>query len=248
VSAELRIEGGVACLILRRPEALNAINEATMAALEDALTRVAGDPGTTVLLLAGTGRAFCAGSDLKELAGASRARAEEIVRREAALCRALEALPVPTVAAIHGYALGGGAALALSCDIRIAAAGARLGFPEVVLGWNPPWAMARLARSIGESAAMELLITGRQIDAVEAMQMGLVTRVVGDHELTAECSRLAATIAAQPAAAVRAVKQGLRAGAGLPLPEADEIETRAFLECFNTLDARAGIDRFTQRR
>jgi enoyl-CoA hydratase/carnithine racemase len=248
VSAELQIDGGVACLVLRRPEALNALNEAMMAALEEALARVAKDASARVLLLVGMGRAFCAGSDLKELAGVSRARAEELVRREAALCRSLEALSVPSVAAIHGYALGGGAALALSCDIRVAAAGAMLGFPEVVLGWNPPWAMARLARAIGESAALELLVTGRRVGAAEALRMGLVTRVVPDRDLTAECSRLATTIAAHPAAAVRAVKHSLRAGAGLPLAEADEIETRCFLDCFDTPQARSGIERFTQRR
>lgn len=248
MSAELRIDGGVACLMLRRPEALNALNETTIAALEEALANVAGDASTRVLLLAGTGRAFCAGSDLKELAGASSARAEALVRREAAACRTLESLAIPSIAAIHGYALGGGAALALSCDIRIAAAGTSFGFPEVSLGWNPPWAMARLARCIGESAAMDLLMTGRRVDAAEAVRMGMITRVVGGSELTAECSRLAAMIAAQPVAAVRAVKQGLRAGAGLPLPDADEIETRCFLDCFATPDARAGIERFTQRR
>jgi enoyl-CoA hydratase/carnithine racemase len=227
---------------------LNAIDEAMMAAVDAALEGIAVDPAIRALILTGEGRAFCAGSDVKELDGVPRERAECLVRREAALCRRLEELAVPTIAAIHGYALGGGAALALSCDLRIAAAGARLGFPEVLLGWNPPWAMARLARTIGENAALELLLTGRQLDAEEAHRMGIVNRVVAERELMPAARDLAATIAGNPVAAVRAVKRALRAGRTLPLAEADEIETRAFLECFETEEAHAAIRRFARRR
>src|SRR5207248_5504936 len=99
-----------------------------------------------------------------------------------------EGLPVPTLAAVHGYALGGGAALALSCDIRLAGSSAVFGFPEVLLGWNPPWAMARLARAVGESAALELLMTGRRMAAEEAARLGLVSRCVPDEALADESS------------------------------------------------------------
>lgn len=244
---ELDVRDRIGYLILNRPDALNAINQELMDDLDAALNAVASDDRIAVLILSGRGRAFCAGSDIKDLAGASPAEAERIVRREAELCQRFEELPQPTIAAIDGYALGGGAALMLYQNIRLASEAAVFGFPEVQLGWNPAFGMARLTRLIGRGWASDLMLTGRMISAHDALEIHLIDRVVPAASLMETAEALARQIAANPAAGVRAIKAVLRTEDDLPLAETDDYELRVFGTCVGTDEAQEKIRAFIRK-
>lgn len=244
---ELDVRDHIGYLTLNRPDALNAINRALMDDLDAALNAVATDARIRVVILSGRGRAFCAGSDIKDLAGVSSADAERIVRREAELCQRFEELPQPTIAAVEGYALGGGAALLLYQNIRIASETAVFGLPEVTLGWNPAFGMARLTRLIGRGWASDLMLTGRTIAAHEALAIGLVDRVVPAASLMETAETLAKQIADNPIEGVRAIKAILRAEEEMPLAKTDDYELRVFEQCARTDDAQAQIRAFVRR-
>jgi len=211
----LEAADGVARLTLDRPEALNALNRALTAALEEALERVAAMDEARVLVVAARGRAFCAGNDIAEMPKLKPAEAKALSRRWQRLMDHFARLPQVTIAAVHGYALGGGCMLAAAQDLRIAEASARFGLPEVTLGFNPSYGIARLLDIVGGGPARDLLLTGRAIDAAEALRMGLVTRVVPDGTLAAAADELAAGIARHPRgglAASKAIVADIRAG------------------------------------
>ncbi|HWP35786.1 MAG TPA: enoyl-CoA hydratase/isomerase family protein, partial [Thermodesulfobacteriota bacterium] len=171
----LATDGPVALLTLERPEAHNALSLALCEALLDALRRLAADPaGVRVVILTGRGPSFCAGADLKERRGQPPAWLRRHHRAIVSAVEAVAALPLPVVAAVHGHALGGGFELALACDLRVAADGARFGFPETTLGIIPAaGGTQRLPRLVGPAVAKELIFTGRRIDAAEAHRLGL---------------------------------------------------------------------------
>src|SRR5206468_3920999 len=175
---DLEARDGVAWLRLNRPEALNALDRALTGALEEALTRVAAMDDVAVLVVAGRGRAFCAGNDLTEMATLTGDEAEALATRQAVLLDRFAQLPQVTLAAIDGWALGGGLMLAAAQDLRVASDRARFGLPEVTLGFNPAYGIARLLDVLAGGWARELLLTGRTIHASEALRMGLVNRVV----------------------------------------------------------------------
>jgi enoyl-CoA hydratase len=215
VSASLVLDGTVARLTLERPEALNALNRATASALEEALGQLERSSEVSVVIVAGRGRAFCAGNDIAEMPGLTPAEAEALSRRWQRIVARFARLPQVTIAAVHGYALGGGCMLAAAQDLRIAEASARFGLPEVTLGFNPSYGIARLLDIVGGGHARELLLTGRRVDAAEALRMGLVTRVVPDGTVGAAAGALAAEIARHPRAglaAIKAVVADIRAG------------------------------------
>ncbi|MBI4593803.1 MAG: enoyl-CoA hydratase/isomerase family protein, partial [Candidatus Rokubacteria bacterium] len=182
---DLAVDGSVAWLRLARPEALNALNTALTEALEHALDGLAAREDVAVIIVSGSGRAFCAGNDLTEMAQIAPADAEALARRQAALMDRFTRLPQVTLAAIDGHALGGGCMLALAQDLRIASDRARFGLPEVTLGFNPAYGIARLLDVAGGAHARDLLLTGRTIHASEALRMGLVNRVVAAPTLEA---------------------------------------------------------------
>ncbi|MBI4629514.1 MAG: enoyl-CoA hydratase/isomerase family protein [Candidatus Rokubacteria bacterium] len=212
---ELEAGAGVAWLRLNRPEALNALNRPLTAALEAALARVAAMDDVTVLVVAGRGRAFCAGNDIKEMQALAPEEAEALATRHAALMDRFAALPQVTIAAIDGHALGGGLMLAVAQDLRVASDRARFGLPEVTLGFNPGYGIARLLDVAGGGHARDLLLTGRTIHASEALRMGLVNRVVAPPTLEATVAALAADVARAPRgglAATKAIVAAIRAG------------------------------------
>jgi enoyl-CoA hydratase len=214
MSVALAVEGGVARLTLARPGALNALNREMAAGLERALDAVAASPATAVIIR-GEGRAFCAGNDIKEMPDLGPAEAEALSRRWARIMDRFAQLPQVTIAAVHGHALGGGLMLAAAQDLRIAAASARFGLPEVTLGFNPSYGIARLLDVVGGGPARDLLLTGRTIGADEALRIGLVTEVVPDEGLGAAAEALAAHVAGLPRAglvATKAVVAEVRAG------------------------------------
>ncbi len=215
MSASLTVEGAVARLVLERPEALNALNRDVAAALENALGRLEGSREVSVMVVTGRGRAFCAGNDITEMPGLTPAEAESLSRRWQRIVDGFARLPQVTIAAVQGYALGGGCMLAAAQDLRIAEASARFGLPEVTLGFNPSYGIARLLDIVGGGHARELLLTGRAVEAAEALRMGLVTRVVPDGTLETSATALAAEIAKHPGAglaAIKAVVADIRAG------------------------------------
>jgi len=202
----LVIEGAVARLTLERPEALNALDREMAAGLEDTLQRLGAAREVSVVVLSGRGRAFCAGNDIAEMPGLGPAEAEALSRRWQDIVDRFIRLPQVTVAAIHGYALGGGCMLAAAQDLRLAEASARLGLPEITLGFTPSYGIARLLDLVGGAHARDLLLTGRALDAGEAFRMGLVTRVVPDGALETSVSALATDLARHPRAALAATK------------------------------------------
>lgn len=206
MSVSLVVEGLIARLTLERPEALNALDRATAGALEEALGRLERSTEVAVVIVTGRGRAFCAGNDIAEMPGFTPAEAEALSQRWQAIVDRFARLPQVTVAAVRGYALGGGCILAPAQDLRIAEASARFGLPEVTLGFNPSYGIVRLLDIVGGGHARELLLTGRMIDSSEALRMGLVTRVVPDGALDVSTTTLAEEIARHPRAGVAAIK------------------------------------------
>lgn len=204
---DLERKNGVAWLWLNRPKALNALNDELTAALEETLARVAAMDEITVLVVAGRGRAFCAGNDLNEMATLEPADAEALANRQAALMSRFAHLPQVTLAIIDGYALGGGLMLAVAQDLRIASDRARFGLPEVTLGFNPAYGIARLRDIVGGAHARDLLLTARTVHAREALRMGLVNRVVAPPTLEASAAAWAAEIAHLDRGGLSATKQ-----------------------------------------
>jgi enoyl-CoA hydratase len=213
---ELEARDGVAWLRLNRPETLNALNRALTAGLEEALERVATMDDVTVLVVAGRGRAFCAGNDIKEMEAVTPEEAEALARRHAGLMDRFATLPQVTIAAVDGFALGGGLMLAVAQDLRVASDRARFGLPEVTLGFNPGYGIARLLDVVAGGHARDLLLTGRTVHASEALRMGLVNRVVAPPTLGATVAALATDIARSPRSGLAATKEivaAIRAGA-----------------------------------
>jgi len=241
----LEAADGVARLTLDRPEALNALNRALTAALEEALERVAAMDEARVLVVAARGRAFCAGNDIAEMAGLSGDDAEALATRQARLMARFGRLPQVTIAAIDGHALGGGLMLAVAQDLRIASDRARFGLPEVTLGFNPGYGIERLLDVVPGGWARELLLTGRTVHASEALRMGLVNRVVAPPTLDASVAALAADVARAPRAGLAATKEivaAIRKGERGREPEAYGAALRTSPE------ARARIRAFVERK
>ena len=239
------VADGVAQLTLNRPDALNALNRDLTDALEQALERVAAMDDARVLVVAGRGRAFCAGNDIKEMDTFTGADAEALAARQAALMDRFATLPQVTLAAIDGHALGGGLMLAVAQDLRVASDRARFGLPEVTLGFNPAYGIARLLDIAGGAHGRDLLLTGRTIHASEALRMGLVNRVVAPPTLEASALKWASEIAASPREGLASTKRivaAIRAGA----PGAEPKSYGAALK--TSAAARARIKAFTSAR
>lgn len=241
---------GIATLTLCRPEALNALSRTLVAALLAAVRDLAAQPDLRVVILRGAGaRAFCAGADLKERLDLDAAARGEHTAQIAAAADALAALPVPTIAALHGYTLAGGLELALACDIRLAAADAIFGLTEVRIGIFPgAGAPTRLPRLVGPGKARELIFSGRRIDAAEALACGLVERVVPVTELDATVAALAEEIRTAAPLAVRAAKCALILADALPLAEALVAIEGLRHPLDATADYAEGLAAFAERR
>lgn len=218
---------GMACVTLNRPEVLNAYNTRMRDELYEILTAVRDDSDIRVLTLRGAGRAFCAGADLTEFASAPSPTAARSIRFARDVWELLYGLDMPTIACLHGFAFGSGLEIALLCDIRLAAEGTQLAAPEVSLGLIPAAGGTQtLPRICGLGAALDLLLTGRRIDAREALHLGIVSQVVPAQRLAEEAERLGRRLASLDARAVAAVRRAVREGADLPLAEGLRLEAR----------------------
>jgi enoyl-CoA hydratase len=248
----LIVERDADVLVIRinRPTVLNALNAATLAELGDVIDDAGRDQTVRVLLLTGAGdRSFVAGADINELAVQTPVGGRERARRGQALFNRIERLGKPVIAAINGFALGGGCELAMACTIRVAADTARLGQPEINLGLIPGYGgTQRLARVVGRGRALELLLGGQPIDAAEAWRIGLVNRVVPAADLEAEARALAHALAAKAPVAMRFILDAVATGLDLPLAEAQDYEATLFGLVSTTDDMREGTRAFLEKR
>jgi enoyl-CoA hydratase len=250
MSIELESRGSVAVVRLNRPEKLNALTRGMMDELAAVFARVETDDSVRALILTGAGeRAFCAGTDIEELAGLDAEGAAQAARRGQAVCERIEKFPVPVIAAVNGIAAGGGCELALACHLRLAATHAKFGLPEMRLGIIPAYGgTQRLPRIAGKGRALEAMLTGSQISAEEAQQLGLVNRVVEPDELLPEALALACEIERLAPLAIRACLTAVTRGLDLPLAEGLALEVELFAKLFDTTDMREGTRAFLEKR
>jgi enoyl-CoA hydratase len=242
--------GPVRTVTVNRPDKLNALNRETLTELKVAFAAARDDDAVRVVVLTGAGpKAFVAGADIGEFASASPAQALAFSRHGQELMSAIERLGKPSIARINGFALGGGLELALACSLRIAAAGAKLGLPEINLGILPGFGgTQRTLRLAGRAAALELALTGAPVTAARALEIGLVNRVVEADALDAEVDALAAQLAASAPHALRAILDAVLVGGEAGLDAGLEFESRAFAVCASTEDMREGTRAFIDKR
>ena len=242
-------EGPILTLTLNRPEALNALNAQVLDDLDAALDAV--DLNTVrCLIFTGTGdKAFAAGADIAAMANMTSEEAAAFSRRGNEVFRRIETFPLPTIAAVNGYALGGGCELAMACDMRLCSETAVFGQPEVTLGITPGFGgTQRLMRLVGMGKAKELIFSARNVKAPKALEIGLVNAVYPPEELLPAAKKLGARIAKNAPIAVRACKAAMNEGIDLPMDEAVDAEIREFSGCFETEDQKRGMAAFLSKQ
>jgi enoyl-CoA hydratase len=239
---------GARWVTVNRPDKLNALNREVLAELEAVLVAAREDTAVRALVLTGSGeKAFVAGADIAEFQGLSAGQAEALSRRGQQLFDAIEGSPIPVIAAVNGFALGGGCELAMACHLRIASANARFGQPEVKLGLIPGYGgTQRLPRLVGRGRALELLLTGAMIDAATAHAWGLVNRVVEPGELRGAAQAMVGAILQVSPVAVAHCLAAVSGGA--PIGQGLEIEASRFGRCATSEDMREGVAAFLEKR
>ena len=243
-------DGRVAVVTIDRRQVLNALDCATIDQLRRAMLDVRRDEAVRSVILTGAGeKAFVAGADIQELERLSPNEAEAYALEGQHVFDLVEHLGKPVIAAVNGFALGGGCELAMACTLRVASETARFGQPEVKLGVTPGFAgTQRLPRLVGKGRALDLLLTGRIVDAQEALAIGLVNRVVPAADLTAKARELALALAALAPAAMRSIIEAVNRGMEMAFPEAAFLEATLFGLCFSTADMREGTRAFLEKR
>jgi enoyl-CoA hydratase len=243
-------DDAVLVMTINRPKVLNALNAGTLAELGEVIAGAQADDAVRAIVLTGAGeKSFVAGADINELAVQTPVGGREHARRGQALLDRIERLGKPVIAAVNGFALGGGCELAMACTLRLAADTARFGQPEINLGLIPGYAGSqRLPRLVGAGRALEMLLTGNPIDAEEAYRIGLVNRVVPAAQLMDEARALARTLAAKAPVALRYILDAVRGGLDMSFAEAQEYEATLFGLVFATDDMREGTRAFLDKR
>ena len=246
----LEVQDSIAEITIDRPKALNALNTPTLTELEQALQAVAADAGVRAVIVTGAGeKAFVAGADISEMAPLQPEGARKFAALGHRVFLALESLPQPTIAAVNGFALGGGCELALACDLIYASEKAKLGQPEVNLGVIPGFGgTQRLTRLVGKARAKELIFSGEMIDASKAKEIGLVLEVLAPDRLLPHCREMARRIASRGPLAVAQAKRVIEYGADADLRSATELERQAFGLLFGTEDQKEGMRAFAAKR
>jgi len=241
---------GIATITFNRPKALNALNEALLGELSQALDQVAADEEIRVLILTGAGeKAFVAGADISELVTYNALQAKWFAANGQVIVDTLQKLPIPVIAAVNGFALGGGNEMALACDFIYAAENAMFGLPEISLGLIPGFGgTQRLPRLIGTNMAKEMILTGKMIGAAEALQLGLVNKVCAPDALMAEVKKTAGVIATKGRVSLRAAKEAINHGMNTDLASGCRYEIDAFALTLVSDDAREGTSAFLEKR
>ena len=249
-TVELQIEGGIATITLNRPKALNALNLAMVGELGQAMRQFRDDPTVRVVIITGAGdKAFAAGADITEFTEMTPVDAWTFTQQMQRVYLEIEQLPKPVIAAVNGYALGGGCELMMACDIAYASDRAKIGQPEINLGIIPgAGGTQRLARLIGKQRAKELVMTGDMISAQEAWNLGMLNKVVPSDTLMAEVRKLAEKLVAKGAVALKAAKEAIEEGCDIGLERGLGIEGKLFGLCFATEDKTEGVNAFLEKR
>jgi enoyl-CoA hydratase len=251
-SGSLRIEvlDGIATLTIDRPEKLNALDAGVIDELDDTFAQLGRDEGLRGVIVTGAGeKAFVAGADIRVLSDLDPIGARALSRRGQEVFRRIETFPRPVIAAVGGYALGGGCELAMACHLRVASDDARFGLPEVGLGTIPGYGgTVRLTRLVGQGRALEMILTGDPVGAVEAERIGLVNRVVTRERLMEEARHLLLRITRNGPVAVRSALEAVYAGLETPAPEAERMEAALFAMLAATGDMREGTAAFLEKR
>ena len=245
---ELEQRGHVGLITINRPEVLNALNLQVLHDLDSILDQVEATEDIYVLVITGAGRSFVAGADISEMAHFTASDAKTFSRHGNNVLLRMTRFPRPIIAAVNGYALGGGCELAMSCDIRIGSDKAKFGMPEVGLGITPGFGgTQRLQRIVGMSTAMELVLTSRTIDAEEALHIGLINHLYPAEEMLDRAMELANLIASKAQVAVRQAKQAIRIGKQIDMSSAIAFESEAFGLCFSTEDQKDAMQAFLNK-
>jgi len=244
------VNEGIATITFNRPKALNALNGALLAELSQALNDIAANENVRVLVLTGTGgKSFVAGADITELATFNSLSAKSFAEKGHRIIHKLQQLPIAVIAAVNGFALGGGTEIAIACDFIYAAETARFGQPEINLGVIPGFGgTQRLPRLIGTNMAKEMIFTGKMISAGEALQIGLANKVVPQEQLMEEVMKIAGEIAAKGKVSLREAKRAINRGMDVDLATGCSIEIDAFAISFASPDAKEGTTAFVEKR
>jgi enoyl-CoA hydratase len=248
-TVQLEIANRIATVTLNRPRVLNAVNAQMTSDLEQVMAWLSGHPEEIrIVLLRGAGEAFCAGDDVKELPNFTTEFARELSHRQAEMYLAMERLPQPVIALVHGDAFGGGCVAAYSADMRIASHDARFAMPEIKLGWPPGYGIAQLTALVGKSRALEMCLMGQPITAACALEWGLVNEVVPAASLHKRGLQIAERMLLMPAEALRATKRIIHLDEGSQGKVAHRVDTDAYIRCLQLEDAREGIQAFVEKR
>jgi enoyl-CoA hydratase len=246
---KIEINQGIAILTVNRPDAMNSLNNEVLNDLFDAFTQVAKDESVMAIILTGEGKAFVAGADIAAMHTMNPDMARELSSNGHRVMNLIESTPKPVIAAVNGFALGGGCELALACDIRVASERAKFGQPEVNLGIIPGFGgTLRLPRLVGKGMGKLLIMTGDIIDAQEASRIGLVEKVVAPEHLIEATTALAAKIVSKAPLAVASAKAIIDEGYNMNISEACTLEIEAFAQLFGTKDKIEGIGAFLEKR
>ena len=242
-------QGAVAILTIERPEALNALNSQVLRDLDEAITKVEASEDIHAVIVTGAGRSFVAGADIGEMVNFTSYEAKKFGVLGGGTFLRLENMSKPVIAAVNGFALGGGCELAMACDIRLASEKAKFGQPEVGLGITPGFAgTQRLPRIVGVSKAMELILTAKTIGAAEAKEIGLVSAVYPPEELLPKAMEMAEAICANAPIAVKESKRCIRMGMQTDIATGSAFEAEAFGVCCGTEDKKEGMGAFLEKR
>lgn len=242
-------KNGTGTITINRPQVRNALDIETLEELIQAVSDLEHDTTVHVALLTGKDKSFIAGADIKQMHSMTGLEARRFSTLGHHLLRSIEGSRIPYIAAVNGYALGGGCEVMMACDIILAASNAKIGQPEISLGIHPGFGgTQRLPRLVGPSKAKELLLTGDAIDAQEALRIGLVNKVVDPEQLMVEAEKLAGTIVAKSGVQTQFIKSLVNTGANIDLPSACELEVSSFAASFSTEDQKEGMSAFLEKR
>ena len=246
----LDVADGIAQVTINRPKALNALNSQTITELQQVFNALEQDSSVEVIILTGSGeKSFVAGADISQMQEMNALEARDFARMGQGMLKVIENHSKPVIAAVNGFALGGGCELAMACDIRLASDNAKFGQPEVNLGVIPGFAgTQRLSRLIGKGRAKELVFTGDTIDASEAYRLGLVNKVVSQEQLLEAARKMAAKIAGKGPVAIRLSKEAIDKGLDMDLDRASAYEAELFALCFASADQKEGMLAFLEKR